>query len=538
MTRHEYQKRTDDGEFGRWRPITDSSPSGDNAISFTVTTGLTNGITYIFRVRAVNQEGGGPESNEVSITPVTIPEVPLNLSASGGDKKVTLTWTLPSNGGSPITEHQYQQRQGSGAFVNWREITNSGEGGTNVISYDVPTLTNGTTYNFRVRAINAEGSGDPSEPDAATPRDPITAPSAPTNLIANSGENKKVTLTWTASDNDGGSAITEHKYQKKVDGTSDWGDWEDILDSGVHRPRGTSYTVIGLTNGITYNFQVKAINGINGSELSSQPSNSESATPVAPNSEPLAPTNLQAIGGDQKIILSWTTPDNGGTSIIEYKYRKKEDSENWGLWTVIDSSANATGFTVTDLTNGTTYHFEVLARNQVGEGDPSATATGKPVGPPLAPTALQATPKNTKVTLTWTLSANDGGYPIIRHEYQQKETTESWPNPSNWTPIDNSGANEASATEHTLEENLTNETSYDFQVRAVNSGGGTELESPEVTVTNVIPRAVIGKPTPPLNLGATRGNTTITLNWEASANNGGSAIIEHQYQQSDEWCSF
>ena len=236
--------------------------------------------------------------------------------------------------------------------------------------------------------------------------------------------------------------------------------------------------------------------------------------------------------------MSWTTPDNGGTSIIEYKYRKKEDSENWGLWTVIDSSANATGFTVTDLTNGTTYHFEVLARNQVGEGDPSATATGKPVGPPVAPTALQATPKNTKVTLTWTLSANDGGYPIIRHEYQQKKTTESWPNPSNWTPIDDSGANETYATEHTIEENLTNGIPYDFQVRAVNSGGGTELESPEVTVTDVIPRAAIGKPTPPLNLRATPGDRTITLNWEASANNGGSAIIEHQYQQSDDGVIF
>ena len=41
-----------------------------NALTYTIT-GLTNGDTYHVRVRAVNSEGNGPWSNEVTAIPIT-----------------------------------------------------------------------------------------------------------------------------------------------------------------------------------------------------------------------------------------------------------------------------------------------------------------------------------------------------------------------------------------------------------------------------------------------------------------------------------
>src|SRR5439155_204419 len=72
--------------------------------------GLTNGVTYYYKVSAVNNEGEGPKSNEASATPTapaTPPGAPQGLVATAGDATVTLTWSAPSsNGGSPITNYR------------------------------------------------------------------------------------------------------------------------------------------------------------------------------------------------------------------------------------------------------------------------------------------------------------------------------------------------------------------------------------------------------------------------------------------------
>ncbi len=112
---------------------------------------------------------------------------------------------------------------------------------------------------------NTAGPGPPPPPPG--PRGPLqTVPDAPTNLLADGG-NEQVTLSWDATESDGGSPITGYQY--RIDGT---GRWISIGSAGA------THTVTGLINGTTYVFQVRAVNAAG----NSAPSNRARATPRAP----------------------------------------------------------------------------------------------------------------------------------------------------------------------------------------------------------------------------------------------------------------
>ena len=410
ITKHQYQEKIESGLFGNWMNISNSAEGQTNANSYTVPN-RTNGTTYTYKVRAVNAQGESTESNEDSARPTatvtsTAPPAPTNLTAQAGDAQVTLTWTTPGNGGSSITKHQYREKIESGEFGNWMNIPNSAEGQANANSYTVPNRTNGTTYTYKVRAVNAQGESTESNEDSARPTATVTstAPPAPTNLTAQAGD-AQVTLTWTTPGN-GGSAITKHQYREKV-GTGAFGNWTNIPNSAEGQTNANSYTVPNRTNGITYTFEVRAVNA----QGEGTESNEDSARPTATvtSTAPPAPTNLTAQAGDRSVTLTWTTPGNGGSSITKHQYREKIESGLFGNWMNIPNSAegqaNANSYTVPDLTNGITYTFEVRAANAQGEStesnEDSATPAASPVLLPLIVTWPEEV-KGTQHSSIWT----------------------------------------------------------------------------------------------------------------------------------------
>ena len=88
---------------------------------------------------------------------------------------------------------------------------------------------------------------------------------------------------------------------------------------------------------------------------------------------PGAPTNLVADGGNEQLTLSWDAPeDDGGSAITDYEYR----INGRGSWISIDSTRTA--HTVTGLTNGTVYTFQVRAVNAAGSSPYSNRAVATP----------------------------------------------------------------------------------------------------------------------------------------------------------------
>ena len=91
---------------------------------------------------------------------------------------------------------------------------------------------------------------------------------------------------------------------------------------------------------------------------------------------PQAPAALAVLPEDKAVRLQWSPPENdGGSPIQRYEYRPREGREEFAEWTPIPDSAvdevNASGFTVSDLLNGTVYAFELRAVNAAGNGQES-----------------------------------------------------------------------------------------------------------------------------------------------------------------------
>jgi predicted phage tail protein len=130
-------------------------------------TGLTNGVTYYYRIAAVNSVGEGPQSNEASATPATAsaPGAPTNLAASPAKPRgVALSWTAPGNGGSPITGYEIWRGTATGAEAML--ATTSGT----ATSYKDTTASKGVTYWYYVKAVNAVGTGLASNEASAVAR--------------------------------------------------------------------------------------------------------------------------------------------------------------------------------------------------------------------------------------------------------------------------------------------------------------------------------------------------------------------------------
>ena len=117
-------------------------------------TGLTNGTTYYYTVAAVNAVGVSPQSGEASATPQAgAPSAPLAVVASAGNASVNVSWSVPaSDGGSPVTGYDVYRGTSAGGESATPIVTN-----VTGTSFTDTGLTNGTTYYYKVAAVNAVG---------------------------------------------------------------------------------------------------------------------------------------------------------------------------------------------------------------------------------------------------------------------------------------------------------------------------------------------------------------------------------------------
>jgi hypothetical protein len=186
------------------------------------------------------------------------PSVPLNFSVIEGNGQATLTWDEPANKGTSDDGSElvvwYQV-----TMNNWTTTVNKT---SEELTHTFAGLNNGTTYIFRVRAVNLNGNS-PEVSKTATPTAPIvsTTPASPQNFTATAGDGQ-VTLSWLAPASDGGSFVL--RYELQIDN----GAWESVTSPKV---------VTGLSNGTVYTFNIRAVNAIGDGAIAT-----ETATPVAP----------------------------------------------------------------------------------------------------------------------------------------------------------------------------------------------------------------------------------------------------------------
>lgn len=344
-----------------------SSDSGASWITFgdgtsintaVTITGLTNGTPYLFRVAATNGAGSGPYVTTSSpVSPIASPPAaPTVTSVIGGNTQASIIWTVPNNGGATITDYLIQYSDNVGA--SWTDVTRAP---STLTTATITGLTNGTSYIFRVAAVNSAGTGQYSINSASVI--PATTPGAPTNLFATvSGQN--ISLSWSAPNN-GGAAITDYAIQY-ASSSSSYSNWVQIND-GVSAA--ASAIITNLTFGESYAFRVSAINRVGVGQTSSQTS------PILFASVPSAPAAVSATINNNSIDLSWSIPSANGSSIIDYTIQISSDDGT--SWTNISTNTVSNGINVASPTVaiGPSYVFRVAARNSIGLGAYTSSAS-------------------------------------------------------------------------------------------------------------------------------------------------------------------
>ena len=222
---------------------------------------------------------------------------------------------------------------------------------------------------------------------------------------------------------------------------------------------------------------------------------------------PSPPTGLTAVAGDGRVTLSWSPPtSNGGAAIIGYDVYR-----NGGA---VSGLVGGTSFTVTGLTNGTTYSFTVDAVNDAqlhsAQSGPASATPVAPVTAPGAPSGLTAAAGDAQVSLSWQAPSSDGGTAVTSYNVYQ-------------------GGRKAATVSGTgaTVRNLANGTRYSFTVTAVNRVG----EGPASGAASATPTAGITNPGAPNGLTASPGNGKVTLSWSAPKSTGGAAITSYNVYQ-------
>ena len=170
-------------------------------------------------------------------------------------------------------------------------------------------------------------------------------------------------------------------------------EWADIPGSGA----GTiSHIVRGLRNNVKHTFRVRAVNAAGAGDASEA-----DAKPVAASFSPSGPAGFTATQTDVgQVLLKWTKI-TAPLTITDYSFYQNPGVDGDG-WTDIDGSDSSTdSHTVTGLTTGGTYTFDIRAHNGGGQNASGSRPSVTLEAQAAAPTGFTADAGDEQVKLSW-----------------------------------------------------------------------------------------------------------------------------------------
>jgi Fibronectin type III domain len=263
-----------------------------------------------------------------------------------------------------------------------------------------------------------------------------------TNVVDASG-NINVLVQWFPP-SDGGYAITSYRIQYSLTNDINYITKELILSntpSAVNAVTGQiSYLITQLIKGGKYQVRVAAINAFGLGQYSNLLFAFPGTKPATLDSTQF---EIYASRGSMFAVLNWIKPYDGGYPILRYVLRYRSITidvvnkvpilssirEPASPWTEpVEVSAAVLTTTVTGLTNGTYYQFQLAAVNEVGQADYNGPVVVKPGDIPGPFTANISTNflysiharNNGRIFLEWSPPTYDGGYELENYVIQYK----------------------------------------------------------------------------------------------------------------------
>ncbi|WP_146146051.1 fibronectin type III domain-containing protein [Geodermatophilus tzadiensis] len=304
-------------------------------------TGLANDTTYAYRLAAVDGHANVSPTSDPAVTArptdQTPPAAPTGLVATARDGSVELAWQ--ANAEADVDRYVLYRDGVEVARVAGTSRVDTG-------------LVNGSTYAYRVQAVDRHGNASALSDPAVTARPTDqTPPAAPTGLVATARDGS-VELAWQAN-----AEADVDRYVLYRDGVE------------VARVAGTGWTDAGVVNGTTYGYRVQAVDRHANASPTSDP-----AVTARPFDQvaPTAPAGVTVTAGDRRALLRWTA--NGEPDVTAYRVLAEDGG------TLATATAPATQVTVTGLVNGTERRLRVVAVDTSGNASsPSAEVAVTPV---------------------------------------------------------------------------------------------------------------------------------------------------------------
>jgi large repetitive protein len=343
---------------------------------------------------------------------------------------------------------------------------------------------------------------------------PPGQPGRPTRQSSSTGS---ITLEWEPAFEDGGSSITQYQlYYDALEaaGTSGTENWQEYT---LTTPLSLSQAVTGLTATQQYKFKVRARSG---STLAGDYS------PISVHYPASVPGAIAFIEADTEqngtnITLHWTQPTSSDLPVLGYKVYTNEGYRTYDF--VLQEnvqSPDVTELTVTELTPGVEYAFEISAYSAVGESTISSAtyvyAMTKP-GTPEAPvwvTSAQVDATTAKITLRWEPVLDTGYVPLTGYQLWQHEVG------SAAAPVMACGGSGDPTLLSCEVTGLTLDADYEFWVTALNT-----LESEPSDTTTLTAAGLPGIPGSIIQV--FRTPKSISLSWTAPSDDGGSAVLAY-----------
>jgi hypothetical protein len=234
---------------------------------------LIAGQTYSFKIQARNTVGYSLVSEELAVLVAQVPDQPAAPTTEIDGDYVKITWVIPYDGSTLITGYFVTIRHNDGLTFSEESTNCDGLDSTIISEYSCSVLISdllvapyhlpyGSSVYAKVMAINIIGNSLIS--DEGNGAIILTIPDAPTDLanVPATTSSSQIGLTWNEGTENGGSIVIDYT----ITYGEDTGSYNNII-AGI---TGTSYTVIGLTAGVTYKFKVQARNEFGLSDYSSE----------------------------------------------------------------------------------------------------------------------------------------------------------------------------------------------------------------------------------------------------------------------------
>jgi fibronectin type 3 domain-containing protein len=338
------------------------------------------------------------------------PGAPTNLAALAGDASVSLSWSAPAfDGGSPVTSYRVYRGTSSGSETFLADAGAS-------TSYLDSSAANGTTYFYKVSAVNANGESALSSGTSATPAGlvPPAEPLAPLDSFNRPNESPlsdggkwgnglngsgETGLYVTSNELACSRTTTCTGWRQDVPYGPDAEVWTRVTTLPGDNNQVRLYARLTDTGTATYDGYMLRTNQLSGAdEVYLERVDNGTIVRLVTASKELAPGDTLLFRALGSTLEAWHRSGSSWSRVA----------------TTSDTAYSAAGSVGVGL-RGTTGRLDDFGARDYGVVPP-------PAEPPGAPVSLSAQGQDALVRLTWQPPADDGGSPVTGYRIYRGTT--------------------------------------------------------------------------------------------------------------------